>query len=272
MIYPQISTSIPDASQQIFQAGKHSWSKPVGASLLYFAIFGAGAGGGGGYAAVGGGGGSGGTGGQYIFLWIPAIFVPDSLYLSVGSGGAGGDPGTPGSNGTAGGATSLILPQTGGTLYNCNGGNPGNAGAATAGGSAPTATGTPVANFFTSFGNAVFRAGGTGGAGGTSSGTSVTISSPAIGGAGGGGTGSGGTVVSPWVLPIRSKVGSSPQHNGSPFIGYGGFGGGPATGGITLDGGSGSLACGGGGGGGAGTTSGGRGGSGGNGYIIIASM
>ena len=272
MIYPQIDIATQDASQQVFFAGKHSWTKPSGASLIYFAISGAGAGGGGGYAAAGGGGGGGGSGGQLLFLWIPAIFVPDSLYLSVGMGGAGGNRGTPGSAGTAGDATSIILPQTGGTLYTCTGGNPGGAGAAAAGGTAGTAPGAPVVNFFTSFGSVLFVNGDAGIAGGTTTGGAAPARTRNQGGGGGGGTGAGTLPLSPWILPTRSIAGPSPELRGSPLNGYAGPGGGLAVGGITRDGENGTQGCGGGGGGGAGTTSGGQGGKGGDGYIIIASM
>lgn len=66
----------------------HTYNKPRGASMLYIFMFGAGAGGGGGVVATSRGGG-GGSGAQATLI-IPAILLPDILYIQVAAGGIGG--------------------------------------------------------------------------------------------------------------------------------------------------------------------------------------
>ena len=65
--------------------GWSTWSKPRGVSMCF--LFAVGCGGGGGDAVAGAastaaGGGGGGSGGQTTLL-IPAILLPDTLYLSI---------------------------------------------------------------------------------------------------------------------------------------------------------------------------------------------
>lgn len=82
-----------------------TWTKPRGVSMVYMIAISGGGGGGGGFTrasnATGGGGGSGSCSGMAT-LMIPAIFLPDSLKISVGQGGQGGTPAINGNAGFAG--------------------------------------------------------------------------------------------------------------------------------------------------------------------------
>jgi hypothetical protein len=79
------------------------WHKPRGARLVSGLLMGAGGGGGGGRTGASlsqrGGGGGGGPGAVFKFL-IPAIFLPESVGISLGQGGGGGGGNTDGSAGT----------------------------------------------------------------------------------------------------------------------------------------------------------------------------
>jgi hypothetical protein len=71
-----------------------TWEKPRGISMIDITCIGAGGGGRSGWSATTGtaavsGGGGGGSGG-FTRLLIPAVFLPDVLYIQVGRGGAGG--------------------------------------------------------------------------------------------------------------------------------------------------------------------------------------
>jgi hypothetical protein len=130
-----------------------AWHKPAGITFINITAMGGGGGGGGatgwvpGFARSGGGGGGSAA---LTNLFIPAIFVPDTLYIKVGRGGAGG-AGAPSASaataGTAGQASYVSLyaaTSTGYTIAVANGGNGGAgatnvAGATIAGGAAGTA-------------------------------------------------------------------------------------------------------------------------------------
>lgn len=85
-----------------------TWIKPRGANLIH--IFAVGGGGGGANGQIGalgtsrGGCGGGGAPGQSVL--IPALLLPDILYIMVGRGGLGGIPGTPA---TSGGQTIVSI-------------------------------------------------------------------------------------------------------------------------------------------------------------------
>jgi hypothetical protein len=69
-----------------------TWEKPKGIGTIVITCIGAGGGGRSGWcanSATRSGGAGGGTGGFNRVL-IPAVFLPDVLYVSVGRGGAGG--------------------------------------------------------------------------------------------------------------------------------------------------------------------------------------
>src|SRR5574343_336906 len=67
------------------------WSKPRGVQMVMILAVGAGGGGGNGFSAAAGsarGGGGGGGSGAISRVIIPAILLPDVLYVSPGVGGA----------------------------------------------------------------------------------------------------------------------------------------------------------------------------------------
>jgi hypothetical protein len=74
------------------------WEKPRGINMIQITCIGGGAGGGGGVSNTNNGargGGAGGSSGGFTTLSIPAIFLPDILYVSAGGPGSGGFPGNP---------------------------------------------------------------------------------------------------------------------------------------------------------------------------------
>ena len=98
-----------------------TWTKPRGITMIYMIAISGGGGGGGGFTratgVAGGGGGSGACSGMAT-LMMPAIFLPDSLKISVGPGGQGGAAGTTGGAGTnsyitlgAGLTTGITIPN-----------------------------------------------------------------------------------------------------------------------------------------------------------------
>jgi hypothetical protein len=87
----------PNADIQVFVGGKttvsyshwETWEKPRGAKWIYMMAVGAGGSGSTGIAGTGSGaGGSGGGSGGQTTTFLPAFFVPDLLFVDVGSGGA----------------------------------------------------------------------------------------------------------------------------------------------------------------------------------------
>lgn len=78
------------------------WVKPRNCGMIYMMCWGAGGGGGGGLSGADNtarGGGAGGGSGAITSAIIPAIMVPDFLYVNVGIGGNGGAAGGAGSSG-----------------------------------------------------------------------------------------------------------------------------------------------------------------------------
>jgi hypothetical protein len=279
------------------------WEKPRGINMVHITCIGDGGGGGGGVSNAGNrGGGAGGSSGGFTCLSIPAVFLPDRLYVSVGSGGRGGGPGNPAILGTAGvGSYVAIAPYTTLTgIYTvcyANGGTvsataPTQAATSSAPGAVAAATITNM--LIAGLGNFSALAGQVGGAGGiTGGGAGGAITYPATGlllsggGGGGGGAGAfnGGSVNAPvqasYVYFSTLAGGASGNPTASdgasgyqiqqPLLSLGASGGGAgsvgaANGGNGRPGGIGS----GGSGGGAGTI-GGTGGHGGPGLVIIQS-
>ena len=287
-----------------------TWRKPRGARWIY--LLGVGGGGGGGTgintAATSGGGAGGSSGGQTSVM-IPAMFVPDTLYIQAGQGGPGAT--TSGGNGSAGTITYVCIEpyQTAigpaGTLLLATGGTATTASAtATTGGTSPgaVAAATIAGMCLAGRGFYQFFAGQVGATGGASTAVGTNQTPPTTGlmvtsGAGGGGcndvTGFAGGNINTianmlgtdfFPLPISggiAAVTSTPAGvGGSGFISknnlfnFGGAGGGGATttaGGTAGAGGSGAPGCGGGGGGGQNTTNStvARGGAGGPGFVYI---
>lgn len=301
-------TKIYFPSTILTSRGSQIWYKPKGASMCFFIAVAGGGGGGAGFTraagGAGGGGGSGASSGITRFI-VPAVFVPDTLHISVGSGGKGGVPGVSSGNGD-GGANSFITtstPTTAGAapvlpnIWLASGGNaPGGGGggavaAAGAAGSVPTIATVQPHHLYGQWLATVGLVGIAGGAHTGANGGSVTawaanMFSP---GASGGGIAttvdfSGGSVNATARYDVAGKcnfnttIAAAGVANGgsgnagwkclAPFLNSGGSGGGTdndAQGGHGGNGGYGS----GGGGGGAGAT-GGNGGNGGDGIVVIS--
>lgn len=283
--------------------GVVTWRKKSGATMVYIFALAAGGGGGNGFvgAVSAAGGGAGGGSGAQVFCEIPAILLPDSLYVMVGVGGSGA--------GVTGGRSIIsILPgaQTvNNVIVEAKGGLGGGSGSAGGGGSGGTGgavetiTGMPLCP-----GNLVSYAGKDGSSGVlTGIGTALTIPATGIRATGGAsGAGLNGSGVAGSQGGSFTVTGAFPAHPGgiggsaatvppiqgnngyqvlpgctSPYgYWYGGSGGGSSHGSATGaglfggKGGDGGLGSGGGGGGGALTTSTqGLGGRGGDGLVII---
>lgn len=162
MSYPINYPTPQGANIQIFQAATRAgltssaatWTKPQGASMVWFTLIGAG-GGGGGVSADNVFYGAGGGSGAVTNCMVPAFLIPDVLQIRVGQGGPGG---TTAVVGTAGSASNILYQQqagTGYTLLTANGGTGGARGTSvdapvTAGGAASTATPFTAAGFFQS--------------------------------------------------------------------------------------------------------------------------
>ena len=110
--------NLPDRSTNntfIFTATSASfqtWNKPEGVSMINFLVVGGGGGGGsgrcsGGLGVISGSGGGGGAAGGIVTVAIPAILIPDVLYISVGNGGTGGASQTTATNGQQGGGGDI---------------------------------------------------------------------------------------------------------------------------------------------------------------------
>lgn len=274
------------------------WNKPVGASMVHFLVIGGGGGGGSGACSSsavgsGSGGGGGAPAGMYNG-YIPAVLLPNTIYLQVGYGGAGGASvsgagriaGNSGSAGTISyvclypeiNSGSILIQSSFTTAPGGAGANLANTAAA---GAAPavTATDTNCLRWLVMAPNQVTTQ--TAAANGALSNATagfLTHAGLLTGGSGGGGVNgiTGGGAGNIFMTDIAASFGQNVT-NGSagffswkPFIatgGAGGNGGGPA-GASGVSGGKGAYGCGGG-GGGAGRLASGKGGDGGDGLIVI---
>lgn len=283
------------------------WVKPRGCSMVWMMAMGSGSGGGGGFSgadATARGGGGGGGSSAICTMLIPAIFLPDILYVAVGVGGAGG--GGTGQQGISNQRTFIsqappLSALTQGILTTDNnivlqsgagtggGGVAGNGvtGTSAAGGGAESATVISNERWLASgiFQAYVGSGGAQGGAGGNNPGNTIPVpvaQRPQNTGGGGGGSCTsanqiGGSLVAGPYLPSlgagTAGVSNGAGPNGwsltSPLYSCGGAGGASVTAGTGGAGGRGGQGCGGG-GGGAGVT-GGAGGQGGNGVAFIIS-
>jgi hypothetical protein len=276
------------------------WNKPRGISFIKIITIGGGGGGRSGWcanSATRSGGGGGGSSG-ITHVTIPAIFLPDRLYVSSGEGGDGGAATTVvgtsvGNNGI--GSYVSIAQSTAAIYVICyaNGGNAAAAGTSSAGtGGTAGAIATITNALMAAQGNFIALAGQAGSAGNTAAGTAVTYPVTGLllsgGACGGGGVSSNGNqinaptqtvynifpTVPPGINGFNATSGSAGIEISQPLLSTGGAGGGSCnssttgTGGAGGNGGFGS----GGGGGGAGPTSfgSGKGGDGGNGLVIIS--
>lgn len=290
------------ADVQVFNCGAsgsgvgwQTWFKPRGVSMLHILCIGAGGNGGAGAvgAASTAAGGGGGASGAQASLVVPAIFLPDALYLSVSPG--------------AGFSTNIsIYPSAvdlSALVLGCASGGNANAASAGTGGGGGGAAAVPAIGSMRLAGLGFYtllagQAGITGGA--AIAGAALTIPTTGLlvtGGTGGGGVGNGTstgfaggafTVVGTFppqrggIPPGSQTVPAGDGSNGYDWVipglgySYGGTGG-ASTGGAATGaglkagmGGAGGVGCGGGGGGGGftGSTQ-GLGGRGGPGQIII---
>lgn len=264
-----------------------TWQKPKGCKFVNIFAIGSGGGGAGGQTGALGtnrvGGGGGGGGGIFNIL-IPSIFLPDTLYISVGVGGAGGSANTSGSNGTDTQINTLgLIPSIRGRILFASRGNAGNVN---------SNPGSIQANVPGIYGRVSLSSlingsvGATGGSGTT--GFSINPQIPLTGGAGGGSANTsntsfaGGSIVGTGKIPTiqggqtagrRGQNGflsvepTSLLSSNYPILFTGGAGGAGNGTGVGGAGGDGAYGCGGGGGGGG--TTGGVGGKGGDGLVII---
>jgi hypothetical protein len=272
-----------------------TWRKPRGARWIH--MIGVGGGGGGGTGintTTTSGGGAGGSSGGQTTVMIPAMFVPDTLYIQAGAGGAGAT--TSGGLGTAGTITYVCIEpyQTAigpaGTLLLATGGTVTTAAAtSTAGGTAPGAVAAATLGGMCLAGRGFYTllAGQVGVAGGASNlvGSFLTLPTTGLmvtGGVGGGGapgvgggnggagifaiTGAlgedffpaqsvpGGTGATGSTPATAASAGFSSRNNLFNFGGTGGGGASTTAGGVASAGGDGAPGSGGGGGGGMTTT------------------
>ena len=279
------------------------WNKPRGISFIKIITIGGGGGGRSGWVALSGtrsGGGGGGSAGMTT-VTIPAIFLPDRLYVSSGDGGDGAPAATtsaavsPGSNGIG---SYVCIAQSTASIYTvcyANGGSGATLGGSTVGSAGAAAAIATIANALMSAqGNFTALAGQAGSAGTTGAGASVTYPTTGLllsgGACGGGGTASNGNqIIAPSqtvynIFPsvtggingLNATSGSNGREILKPLLSTGGAGGGASstitsgagTGGA---GGNGGFGSGGGGGGAGPSTSGsGKGGDGGPGLVIIS--
>ena len=285
-----------------------TWEKPRGIIMLEIICIGAGGGGRSGWCAgstTRSGGGGGGSGG-FTRLLIPAVFLPDVLYVQVGRGGAGGANRTATGSANAGldgafSAVNIAPSNTFSAFYTVCYANSG-FGAVTGSSSTGTAgSGAAVATqanaIMSGLGIFFALAGQSGASGSTSLGASITYPTTGLllsgGGAGGGGaSNSGGGIIVPSqpsfsLFATRFSGATSTNNPGDdglsllqPLLSTGGAGGAAsvdlsASGVSGGRGGNGGIGSGGGGGGaspGSPNSGGGNaGGNGGDGLVIIRS-
>lgn len=291
--------------QEFTSTGSSTWTRPVGAKLVYVLVIGAGSGGGSGAArgtsttSVSGGGG-GGPGGR-VEMWIPASSLGATETVTVGAGGNGGVSVTNstatasgGNAGSQGGTTSFGSWVTTVTFSSSRGG----AGSTTGGttnadaGGAVDGTHSSGTNYTAQGGAGLATNGATGvgrmggyrpGGGGGGSGAGAGSTTLAAGHAGGLGgalltnqtgnlSGGGGTAGA-------TTAGNENGGNGATTVTYftggsGGGGGGFSSTSSSGNGGAGGYPGGGGGGGAAalGTSASGAGGKGGDGYVRVVTF
>ena len=298
---------LSDASYrtQVFYSSG-TWVKPKGISMVQITVAGAGGGGGGGCCkgtTLLGCGGGGGASGGLSRITIPAVFLTEELIVNVGIGGSGGTAGntsvTGGTAGGTGGNTTVDMSNGSGTaptlLAFASGGGGGGGGITIgAAGTAGASTAAPNSQQFlyAALGNSTTINQQPGTAGGTNLNagilTYLAIGNPFCGGTGGGGSGSGannspgsgGNIIGAGFG--RSIAASGANTRGtdgyfllSPFVSYGGTGGGSSSNAVPYlgyAGGNGNVGSGGGGGGtgiNLSSGSGGAGGKGGDGMVVI---
>jgi hypothetical protein len=255
------------------------WTKPRWCNMVSLTAIGGGGGGAGGTntSATGSGCGGGGSGGVTKLI-IPAMFLPDRLFVSVGTGGPGGAAQT---TGTAGGLTTVLVQATNSANDRIISANGGSAGLGSSGGGAAGAAVGATNAIWMTLGMFHASPGIAGGSGSTGVGGSVVAlagNNITCGGASGGGNNAGvpsvgGDITGAFIFPtISGGAAEAAGRNGltffKPFCSCGGSGGGASTAGAAVKGGNGGYGSGGG-GGGAATGGNNIGGNGGHGIVII---
>jgi hypothetical protein len=288
------------------------WKKPRLAKFVSFFGCGGGGGGGSGTTIAGLGGGGGGGSATVCNLFVPAMFLPNVLYISVGHGGAGGN----GITGSTGGYTLVSFSDKAFSAY-CDHlmiMHPGTGGSiASSGGAGGAGGGYSVSNQRGLTLGIKFLYSGTTGATGAASGTSHDVNNflgpyltagnftqscfcgPGAGGGGvnGGVAVRGGNVVLGGILPTRLGTAANsgttrsddglnyyidlsmgiPKNRGNNIpLMFTGGAGGGGHSSATASPGGHGGYGSGGGGGGTGITGGGVGGNGGSGLLIITSI
>ena len=285
--------AIADATTTLWQ----TWSKPAGIKFVKIMAIGAGGGGGGGAVISGttsAGGGGGGSSGTISIVTIPAVFLPDTLYVFV----APRRPGLISTDVVGTNYTSTIVatgpsgytqvsPGTRFRICIANSGNYGGSTTTATGGSAGVAPAVvsisdmplAVAGMYEIYDGRSGVLGATGVATPSPGGSTAVLSTTILSGGSGGGAkgtsaGLGGDQVGAGILPsilggnATTNIGSSGIWNWKPLCGTGGAGGyGSTT--VGAAGGDGAFGCGGGGSGAHGTVA-QRGGAGGSGLVIIS--
>lgn len=282
------------------------WNKPKNCMFIRILTIAGGGGGSSGFPSAttnARGGGGGGSSSGYVYATIPAVFLPDRLYVSSGIGGRGGASDTsisnPGSNGVK--SMVCIAPADFAIYRICYAfqGNGATAATSSAAGSLGGASSNSLTASLQGFeGHFNFLNGTAGANGGAPTGvaggdrnfpTTGTLLTGGAGGAGGAGFAGGNnqapgsqsavyTLFQTLAGGAAGSAGSTIGGNGSdgvelyqPLLATGGSGGGSSFDGTARggDGGDGGFGCGGGGGGAGGTDGGGAGGNGGPGLVVI---
>lgn len=289
---PNVDIQIFQGNSSVTQLQWQTWVKPRGVKMVYMIGVGGGSSGGCGIASgTTSGGGAGGASGAQTSLMIPAMFVPDRLYIQAGQGGKQPATLVSAAVGVVGLPTYVAIEPTTALsvptmlLLANPGAVTGTAATITAGGLAGTAAAvtTIAAMPLAGKGQYTFFAGAVGGVGGASTAAGIALLPPTTGLMVSGGTGGGGcnatvgfaggaftigaNTLGTYFPPIpggNPAVTSVPAFDGSGGIvipnyimNYGGCGGGGSTttaGGFAGNGGHGAPGCGGGGGGGTNTT------------------
>lgn len=218
---------------KVLGPGTYAWRVPQNIRMVAWWGCGGGGGGGGGCSGLQDtqrGGGAGGSGGNVGSGFIPAIFLPETIFIKIGPGGIGGGPDT---NGTSGGAIYASFEEIStvgevqSTFLAIGGGAAGLAGTIAAGGTSSPSGSTNPGWYGTDFSNGHYVGYG-GSAGGTTGiGTQITLSTGDIRpGAGTGGAGCAATYAAADGGSIN--VGNIDQTNGNRPGGVGAVGGGGA--------------------------------------------
>lgn len=306
VFYPRLDGGSSTVNGTTVVNSWQTWTKPNGCSFVFMLMIAAG-GGGGRVSSTTLGAGGGGSGGHTRLL-IPALFLPETLFIWPGSGGLGATAtAVAGANGqpsivacepyTA--ASNVAATSTVGSYVLYQTGGQGGAGSASTGGPAGAialitdqsiassglwfsiagqigAAGATVSNgagsASTAFASGIITSSGGGGGNGSGTGGGITANLGPFNGNVSGGTGGAAPTSGPSGINLNQRI-EYLMTRGYPIYFMGGAGGGGSNVAGTTGGLGGDASYGGGGGGGGGNnasgTNSGSGGDGGDGLIII---